>query len=145
MSDLVVVIRNAGPADRDSIWPLARDFANSFAVDRDTFNTTLDAIGSDQTALLLVAEKPAAGVVGYLLATSHLTLFANGPVAWVEEVMVDQHSRRAGVGRRLMNTAEEWATSAGAAYIALATRRADQFYRAMGYEDSAVFFRRQLN
>lgn len=58
--------------------------------------------------------------------------------------MVDEQSRRIGVGRQLMRGAEEWATSAGAAYIALATRRADQFYRAMGYEDSAVFFRRQL-
>lgn len=83
--------------------------------------------------------------MGYLLGHSHLTFLANGPVAWVEEVMVDQGSRRSGIGRRLMEHAEDWARAIGAAYLALASRRAGPFYTALDYEDSAVFFKKTLS
>jgi GNAT superfamily N-acetyltransferase len=82
-SEPPVRVRPATPADRDQVWPLARD-----------------------------------------LATSHLAFHANAPVAWVEEVMVAAPARGTGVGRQLMAAAESWARSIGAAYAALATRRA---------------------
>jgi len=43
-----------------------------------------------------------------------------------------------------MEAAERWSSSAGAAYLALATRRATSFYRALGYQDSATYFRKML-
>lgn len=144
MTDLLAVVREARHADRDGIWPLARDFATSFAVDHVAFNAAFDELLADENNLLLVADQQSVGIIGYLLAFSHPTLFANGPVAWIEEVMVDERVRRAGIGRKLVLEAEEWASSAEAAYIALATRRADQFYEVLGYENSAVFFRKQL-
>ena len=82
--------------------------------------------------------------MGYLLAACHLTFLADGPVAWVEEVMVQEGHRRSGAGRALMVHAEDWAARSGAAYVALASRRAGPFYRALGYEDSAVYFRKLL-
>ncbi len=96
----------------------------------------------DDAALLLVAEARD-DVVGYLVAHRHATLFANAPVVWVEEVMVDDAARRRGTGRLLMGVAEE-AAAAGAAYVALATRRAAPFYEALGYDESATFFRKTL-
>jgi GNAT superfamily N-acetyltransferase len=42
-----------------------------------------------------------------------------------------------GVGRALMAAFERWAAGQGCALVALATRRAAPFYRALGYEDSA--------
>jgi histone acetyltransferase (RNA polymerase elongator complex component) len=48
------------------------------------------------------------------------------------------------VGRKLMDAAERWSSSAGAAYLALATRRGASFYRALGYQDSATYFRKML-
>ena len=93
--------------------------------------------------LLCVAESDEV-VIGYIVATSHLTLFADAPVCWVEEVMVSPQHRRAGVGAALMNAAERWAEEMGAAYVSLATRRAADFYRALRYEESAVFFKKPL-
>jgi hypothetical protein len=43
-----------------------------------------------------------------------------------------------------MAQAEGWAREQDAAYISLATRRAANFYDALGYEDSATFFRKLL-
>ena len=140
----VTDVDEAVATDGDSVWPLTRDLATSFRPTREVFDRSFARALADEGTLLLVARSPAGGVVGYLLAHSHTTLFADAPVAWVEEVMVEETVRGTGVGRALVTRAETWAGGRGAAYVALATRRAGDFYRALGYEDSAVFFRKLL-
>jgi GNAT superfamily N-acetyltransferase len=83
--------------------------------------------------------------VGYLLGFQHLTFYANGPVAWAEEVYVRSQDRGRGIGRALMRAFEQWAATQGCTLIALATRRAAPFYRALGYEESATYFRKVLD
>jgi len=82
--------------------------------------------------------------LGYLLGFRHLTFYASGPVAWAEEVLVPSGHRGRGTGRALMTAFERWAAGHGCALVALATRRAAPFYRALGYEDSATYFRKVL-
>jgi len=137
-----VQVRYAQLADRDTVWPLACDFATTFDLDHDRYNSSFERRVAEPNTLLIIAHLPTAEVVGYLLAFSHTTFLANGPVAWVEEVMVAEQARRGGIGRRLIATAEDWSASIGAAYIALATRRAAGFYLALGYTESAAFFRK---
>ena len=138
------VVRPAATADRHRIWRLTQELAASFVPQRLVFDTSFDALLAAPYHLLLVADSPTQDVVGYVLASHHLTFFANGPVAWVEELIVDQRARNCGAGRALMSGVERWARSLGAAYVALATRRAATFYAAIGYEESAAFFRKLL-
>jgi ribosomal protein S18 acetylase RimI-like enzyme len=56
--------------------------------------------------------------------------------------MVAEEVRRRGIGHNLMVAAENWSASKGAAYVALATRRASDFYLALGYTESAAYFRK---
>ena len=83
-------------------------------------------------------------VIGYCLGFDHYAFYANGRVSWVEEIMVQEDRRKEGIGRDLMDAFEEWAKSRGSRLVGLATRRAASFYQALGYEDSAVFFRKLL-
>ena len=138
------IVRAATLADRQGVWPLARDFATSFLPVRSAFDDSFADILASEASLLVVAET-GGRVTGYLLATSHMTFLANGRVAWVEEVMVAEDMRRAGVGSALMDYAEQWATGIGSAYLALASRRAGDFYLALDYEDSATFFKKTLD
>jgi GNAT superfamily N-acetyltransferase len=138
------VVRLAAAADRHRIWRLAQELAASFVPQRLVFDASFDALLAAPSDLLLVAVSPTQGVVGYVLASHHMTLFANGPVAWVEELIVDQRARNRGAGRALMSGVEDWARSLGAAYVSLGTRRAATFYTAIGYEESAAFFRKLL-
>ena len=138
-------VRPARRDDAAAVWPLARDFATSFVPERKPFGTTFAALVEAADTLLLVAEASPEGIVGYLLAHSHPTFFANGPVVWVEEIMVADAARRLGIGRLLMTAAEAWAIESGAAYVSLATRRAANFYLALGYDDSATYFRKVLD
>lgn len=143
--EVLPTVRVAVEADADALRPLVREFASSFVPRRSEFDRTLPRLlGRQDDTLLLVAEAIDGRVVGYLLASTHLTFHANGPVAWVEEVMVDATQRNRGIGRLLMSAVEHWALSRGAAYVSLASRRAGAFYQALGYDDSAVFFKRSL-
>jgi GNAT superfamily N-acetyltransferase len=138
------MIRRANHADADAVLALTKEFVISFAVDEEAFRASLSAFLADNNAYLAVAEVEAK-VVGYILALSHHTLYANGRVAWVEELMVDAEHRRHGIGKSLMETAEQWAALQGCKLIALATRRAAAFYEAIDYEASATYYRKLID
>lgn len=138
-----VRIRRADASDSKQLLPLARALATSYEVDGTAFITVLNAQIALPTGLVLVAEKQT-HIVGYALAQLHHTFHANGPVVWVEEVMVQSPHQGAGIGRALMKEIKAWGEDCGAAYIALATRRAAKFYEALGYEPSATYFKQAL-
>jgi GNAT superfamily N-acetyltransferase len=58
--------------------------------------------------------------------------------------MVDESQRRKGIGNALMEAVSNWSISRGCRMVALATRRAADFYTELGYEPSATYFRKLL-
>jgi GNAT superfamily N-acetyltransferase len=145
------IIRPAGPADADAVFALARALAITFPVDRQAFDRGFDGLAVTPGAHLLVAAVDGGvdgavdgGVDGYLLGFVHPTFYANGPVAWVEELAVREPVRRRGVGARLMAAFEERVRADGARLVALATTRAGAFYTAIGYARHAEYFRKHL-
>ncbi|MEN3533981.1 GNAT family N-acetyltransferase [Microbispora sp. ZYX-F-249] len=136
-------LRRAEKSDADEIFALAREFALTFRPERAPFDAALPQLLENEDAFLIVATVDGT-VRGYLLGFTHLTLFANGRVAWVEEAMIESSYRRHGIGRRLLEEFETWARSRQAGYVALATRRAAEFYGALGYEISATYYRKML-
>jgi len=135
------VVRRARTEDGAQVWPLVRDLAVSYGPEEEVFRRSFTDPLARPDALVLLAEK-GGSITGYLLASFHGTLFANGPVAWVEELVVTPDARGSGIGRVLMAAAEHWARSVPCAYLALASRRAGPFYEALGYDVSATYFRK---
>ncbi len=136
-------IRRAGVGDADGVAVLAAELAQSFPFSAESFRVSYPALLADDGACLLLAVNGDENV-GYLLGFRHLTFYANGPVGWVEEVVVRGDGRGRGIGRAMMTAFEQWAAAHGCALVALATRRAAPFYRALGYEESAIYFRKIL-
>ena len=137
------IIRAATLADEPTVYSLASDMATSFVVERESFRRSLGELLATDDALLLVAETDGK-VSGYVLGFTHPAFYANGRVAWVEEIAVQAEQRRQRVGASLMEEFERRAFDAGARLVALATRRAADFYLAIGYEESATYFRKLL-
>jgi GNAT superfamily N-acetyltransferase len=136
-------VRPAEAGDADAVADLAAELALSFPFSREKFQLSYPALlAAGDARLLLAARGPQ--VTGYLLGFTHLTFFANGPVGWVEEIVVRPQDRGQGTGAALMSAFEQWAGARGCALVALATRRAAPFYRALGYEESATYFRKLL-
>lgn len=142
MSGDDIEIRPAEAGDAEQLWPLVEDFAVSYRPERSAFERSFRDLLDRSDTLVLVAVSDAGAVVGYLLGSVHGTFFANGPVAWIEELMVSESVRRLGVAAKLLSSAEDWARDLPAAYVALASRRAGDFYLKMDYEESATYFRK---
>lgn len=164
---MTALIRLARPEDADAVFALAVELATTAVPERTAFDRSWRTVLGDPEQLLLVAEvagsdyevpvegqvegqaevepQPGDGsarVVGYLHGMLHPAFHANGPIGWVEEVCVTGTRRGGGIGRALMARFETLAGSRDVAYVAVATRRADAFYRALGYEESARYFRK---
>ena len=84
-------------------------------------------------------------VVGYALGAVSLTLYANGPVLELQELMVAPELRGRGIGRRLVGAVLECALAAGCAEATVPTRRARDFYVRLGFEETAVYLKRRLS
>jgi GNAT superfamily N-acetyltransferase len=138
-----VQVRRARTGDAGAVAGLAGELAQSFPFSRDQFDLAYPALVASQDACLLVAAEDGE-CLGYVLGFRHLTFYANGPVGWVEEILVRPECRGRGLGRALMSAFERWAAGHGCTLVALATRRAAPFYRALGYEDSAAYLRKVL-
>jgi GNAT superfamily N-acetyltransferase len=136
-------IRHAEAADAGDVAALAAELAQSFRFSPESFRRNYPQLLTAEGACLLLAAGHGA-VTGYLLGFRHLTFYANGPVGWVEEIAVRGGHRGQGTGRALMAAFEQWAATQGCGLVALATRRAAPFYRALGYQESAVYFRKVL-
>jgi GNAT superfamily N-acetyltransferase len=136
-----MTIRRADADDADGVAGLAAELSQSFVFSLEEFRVNYPALLAADDACLLVAVDGREHL-GYLLGFTHLTFYANGPMGWVEEIVVRGHERRHGIGRALMSAFEQWAAEKGCALVALATRRAAPFYRALGYEESATYFRK---
>jgi GNAT superfamily N-acetyltransferase len=85
--------------------------------------------------VLLVAEL--AGRVAGWIHVQGQHLLENDPYARIAGLVVDRSVRRRGVGRRLINAAEEWARAAGYPVIRVSTNSARTesrpFYESVGY------------
>jgi GNAT superfamily N-acetyltransferase len=139
----VMRIRPATSKDEEQIFRLARALATSFEVSREAFCGSFREVLASGSCDVLVAETEQ-GIVGYVFGLHHPAFYASGEVSWVEEIFVEEPKRRLGIGEQLMAAFERRAEERGSRLVGLATRRAASFYRAIGYEESAAFFRKLL-
>jgi GNAT superfamily N-acetyltransferase len=141
VDDPSVSVRHATSSDAGAVAELASELAQSFPFSRMRFDATYaELLNTDDACLLLAVDGETA--LGYLLGFEHMTFYANGPVATVEEILVRAEFRGRGIGRILMGTFEHWAVSRNCGLVTLATRRAVPFYIALGYEESAAYLRK---
>ena len=138
-----MLIRSARLSDADDLFPLLEQFAMSYRPRRVTFDRHLPRLLAAEHADLVVAEL-GGRVVGYALAFRLLTLYANGIVAELQELMVAPEHRGRAIGRRLVEEVMERARAAGAVEVTVPTRRAVGYYLRLGYEETATYLKRKL-
>ena len=136
-------IEKAGLQEMGTIFELAEKLATSFKVKRECFEPSYVSILKNGSSIVLKAEIDGK-IIGYCLGFIHPAFYANGKIAWLEEIYVNEKLRKKGVGKLLMSEFESWAKDRDCILCALATRRASEFYTAIGYEDSAVYFKKNL-
>jgi GNAT superfamily N-acetyltransferase len=135
--------RDADSKDKKDVFSLAKLLATSFTPTEDEFSKIYSSLMSDKHVDLIVAQNESE-LIGYILVFHHPTFYANGVISWVEELLVLEDYRGLNIGRGLMEKVENQAIQRGSKLVALATRRASEFYKAIGYEESASYFKKSL-
>lgn len=128
-----VTIRTAKMVDAKAIAKLTlqmdHDMTEEEAVER------LKNILDDKTQILLVAEVDGK-VLGYNSVSANYELLS-GVQARINGLVVDESTRGLGLGRKLMEKAEEWAEEKGSKSMKLASNmkrvEAHKFYEKIGY------------
>jgi GNAT superfamily N-acetyltransferase len=118
-------------------------FAVSYTPERASFDATFPSLVASDHQALLVAED-GARVAGYALASVSLTLYANGPVAELLELVVEPDLRGKGIGKALVEAVTAWARDLGCAELNVPTRRAGDYYLRLGFEETAGYYRLRL-
>jgi predicted acetyltransferase len=136
-----VLYRRVKNRDRDQLSMLAAKLATSFNLNSVDFANVFDSIINDKKIDLIVAEKEQE-LIGYVLVLHHPAFYANGVISWVEELFVLEQYRGNGLGRSIMSEVERLSKERGSKLVALATRRADKFYKSIGYDESATYFKK---
>ncbi|MZE75690.1 GNAT family N-acetyltransferase [Streptomyces sp. SID5475] len=96
---------------------------------------SLTAIVSSDTTTLMVAR-----LGDRMVGTLTLVVFPlpTGVRAWIEDVVVDESARGAGVGAALVDAAIDWAREAGARTVDLTSRptreAANRLYERLGFQ-----------
>ena len=129
-------IRVARMTDAAALAELLTDLG--YPHDQDDARARLRLWAGDPQGSLLVAEDEER-VVGFVAVHAVPFVERTGHFARVTGLSVRPESRRAGIGRRLLQAAEEWAAAHGCSAVEITSRRtradAHAFYRDVGYED----------
>jgi predicted N-acetyltransferase YhbS len=135
-----MTIRPAQLDDRDRLYELLCQFVWSTTPDRQAFDRNFPAVVADPNTYLRVAEDNGV-VLGYSLAVLQWTLYANGKIVLLQELMVDPEHRGKGIGGQLMQSVIDDAMQAGAREITVPTRRAKDYYPRFGFNEIAAYFK----
>ena len=81
-----IQIRRANPLDINNVLSLVRDFVTSFEIVEPKFRQSYADILENSDAIALVAADESA-LIGNCLRFCHHTFYANGNVAWLEDIM----------------------------------------------------------
>ncbi len=142
-----MIIRPTVPEDFEAVAVLILQLMPTATEDpgllRPIFETALAA-----PAQVYVSAVGNSAVVGFASMTVRTCLWNAGPMAYIDELVVSERHRGAGIGSRLLDRLAEEASARGCRCLELdsAAHResAHRFYRDRGFECRALLFSRPL-
>jgi GNAT superfamily N-acetyltransferase len=143
-------VRSAEPRDFEAVTALLEALGRQEVTDetRDRCREIYAAQISDPAADHLVAENDEGEVVGFCSLHFRKRLNYTTPEAWVPDLIIAEDLRRSGIGKALLEHAEQraidrrcWALSLESAHHRVEAHR---FYGAFGMRDMGKAFRKLL-
>lgn len=134
--------------DFEQIYPLLQQFWPDRELHEDTLADIFDrGIGSDITVYLCAKRRNK--IIGFCSISFRDSLWQEGDIAYVHELVVDESERGQGVGSALLDEAIEVARSRKCKRIELDSglhrEEAHAFYEKAGFEKRAALFSKILS
>ena len=128
------------------MFALLQQLAESYLPDREAFDETFESFAQEGAGGFLLVEESDEGVVrGYTLTTVSRLLHTNGPVAQLQELVVEESARGKRIGATLVTATEDECRARGVRQLTVASRRASGFYERLGYGSTADYLKRTFD
>lgn len=139
-------VRPAVPADEQAVFSLVEQLGSGYEPpDRKAFASAFAAaVGESDGHLLLVATNAAGVVVGYAMTTIARLLYTNGDSAQLQELVVDEGARGAGIGSRLVAAVEGACRQRDVRQLTVASSRGASFYERLDYRSTADYLKKNF-
>ena len=135
--------RKAVAADMEAVLALRKQLNASVKPDEIAFRSTFPKLLNESQHCILVLEDDG-NVLAYASGYKHLTLYAGGFVAYLDEIVVASKARGKRLGTVLLTAFENWAHAEGCVLVGLATGGARGFYEKLSYETRAGYYKKKL-
>jgi ribosomal protein S18 acetylase RimI-like enzyme len=145
------VIRRMSPGDMDAVvrlWKGEVEYHTSIdprlAVREDaeeSFRQFLTRIAASQSDVIVLAADVGGEIAGFLVGMirERTPVFVRSTHGYITDIYVDPRFRRRGIGRRLVEAAEEWFAARGMDHVRLQVAAANEaglaFWRSVGFGD----------
>lgn len=136
-------IRTFESKDLNKLYALSNELSDTVKVERTILEKHIDFLIEDDRHQILVAEKDNI-VIGYLSANFHTAIYANGKVAYIDEIVIAKENRGKGIGTLLLKAFEQMAKRQKCILVSLASGGAKEFYEKAGYASKASYFKKYL-
>jgi N-acetylglutamate synthase-like GNAT family acetyltransferase len=140
---MITSIRPAEPADATQVFGLLEQFVVSYKPQPDRYAQMFSRLIASPDAYLAVGIVEN-NVRGYALALRVPTLYANGDLWELQELMVDPDFRSQGIGQSLLDSVIAHAKANGAIEVVVPSRRAGAYYVKHGFTETASYFKLKL-
>ena len=147
MGEAEVSIRPAEERDAEAVAALFQEWGHPLSCDE--VCRKIRAFTQTPSHRFLVAEIDGA-VVGFAAMNTALSPGRPRKIGVISGMAVAPQHQRRGIGRRLVESAEQWLRSEGASYIRVTTashraETAHRFYPALGYLQTGIRFDKDLD
>jgi ribosomal protein S18 acetylase RimI-like enzyme len=137
-------IRDAKPADTERLTELIHELGHE--ITEKQVRKNLAALKkSGEIPLVATLDKKVAGMCGI---SRRVVIHRSAPLGRITVLVVANEAQRQGIGRMLVEAAEEWMRNKGCQLVEVTSndRRAEAhaFYRHMGYERTSIRFFKKL-
>ena len=130
------------PEDRDAVFSLLAQLGERYTPNREVFDEAFtQSIRQTDDRILLVAEHNGT-VLGYALATIARLFYTNGDSAQLQELVVDEDARGAGIGTQLVTAIEEHCQARGVRQLTVAVLGGAGIYERLDYRSTADFLKK---
>jgi len=144
---MAIEIDTANAADIDALvkllnilFSIEQDFCPDETAQRKGLKLLIEQPAQGQ---IFVARHPEAGVVGMVSAQLVISTAMGAPSAWIEDMVVFDQFRGMGLGKTLLDKAQDWAAAKGAKRLQLVAdadnRAALEFYSHLGWQPTRLF------
>lgn len=136
-------IRRAVFEDRGSVRELLSQLNHPLGIEENLFTKVFEQLLEEKNSIVLVLEE-SSKILGYISGSYQLALYAQRSVGFIDEIVIDEEKRGAGLGTQLVAVFEEELEKEGCVLVSLATVGAKPFYAGLGYKGKATYLKKSL-